>query len=863
MGCPSRVLCCLASAAVFGSIAVAQSATGSIASPSLMAERPLLKRSVPLSHVASQSVALGDVDGDGDLDLALAKRWPVDQIYLYTNDGRAMFADATSGLPVTPAPTLMTFGDMDGDGDPDLVCGYADSTPNQLLVNEGGGVFRTSPAFLGAQSTAEIELGDVDGDGDLDVVVANRGGELNNLFLNEGRGHFVNASDRFPLHREDTTSAALGDVDGDGDLDVAFGNRTLFVGVLNRLYLNDGSGGFDDGTHLLPPYLDRTNGLVLSDLDGDADLDLLVENDSADMLLRNDGTGAFVAAWRQHVYSGPARCGDVDGDGDQDLVVRRSLLLNDGTGTFTAGTVGRVPPGPPAAGVALGDLDRDGDLDIAHGSFLGFDAILLNDGSGVFFDATAMRIVLGDASARAVAAADLDGDSDLDLIIGNEQQPYLPRRNLVYFNDGSGGFVSRASLPPWTYEDTRALVAVDLDQDGDVDLVEGNGGYYPTPNYIYLNDGSGAFGSWISLSGGRDRTSALASTDVDGDGDPDLVVGNSGANRLYRNDGALTFTEVSAAQLPVDTELTRAVAAGDVDGDGDADLLLANASQLRLYENDGRGFFVDASSARLPATPIAGLSLALGDVDGDGDLDAFVGAVGNRLLLNDGAGGFVDATSQLPADADRSAAVALADLDEDGDLDAIVANEGSSASQNRVYLNDGAATFADATATWLPQEDDDSQALAVGDFDGDGDLDVMFGTGGDAYFPGGRDRLLLDLRRQLSAPTVPTVGRVHTFLLEAAAETTAGHLGAVLLAGAVFPTPVSIPGLGALRLMPPLLALPPVSLPPGTAGANVDLAIPDLASLVGVTLHAQGAVVNLDDPAEVRLTGWLGEVIRG
>ena len=124
----------------------------------------------------------------------------------------------------------------------------------------------------------------------------------------------------------------------------------------------------------------------------------------------------------------------------------------------------------------------------------------------------------------------------------------------------------------------------------------GNGGQ----NRLYLNDGTGTF---VDATASRmptdpDNTQAVACGDVDGDGDPDLVFGNFGTafqNRLYLNDGTGTFADVTAARMPMDTDLTAAVAYCDVDGDGDPDLVLGNRGQSRLYLNDGTGTFTDAA----------------------------------------------------------------------------------------------------------------------------------------------------------------------------------------------------------------------------------------------------------------------------
>ena len=217
----------------------------------------------------------------------------------------------------------------------------------------------------------------------------------------------------------------------------------------------------------------------------------------------------------------------------------------------------------------------------------------------------------GSDPTEALALGDIDGDGDLDLIFGNLGQ------NRVYVNDGTGTFTHAPANMPSDSDLTRAVALGDVDGDGDLDLVFGN---HAQQNRLYLNDGTGTFtdATSVRMPSDSDFTAALALHDVDGDVDLDLVVGNIGdLNRLYLNDGTGVFSDVTLTQIPPSGASTFHIALGDVDKDGDPDLVLGNSGQNRLYLNDGSGTFTDATAAQMPSVRETTLAVALGDVDGD------------------------------------------------------------------------------------------------------------------------------------------------------------------------------------------------------------------------------------------------------
>jgi hypothetical protein len=326
-------------------------------------------------------MALGDLDGDGDLDLLTAQfSNGSNTVSVRFNDGAGKWS-GTQQVVVGNAPKRVVLGDVDGDGDLDMLTANQISNTVSVRLNNGAGTF-SGGSEIGVDSyPTRVAIGDLDGDGDLDLLVATNSGWLN-VRLNDGTGTFrPGQSVRAQVN---TTDAVLGDVDGDGDLDVL---ATNFILDAVSVRLNDGTGTFSGTLEIATP---SPQALVAGDVDGDGDLDMLVtsSNTSTARVYLNSGPGGFVLRQTVPVGIGPnnAALGDVDGDGDLDFLTANgfgyvSLCRNTGQGQFSnTSTAGYLLTNfINTVDLALGDMDGDGDLDlVTSGSAVG---IRLNDGT--------------------------------------------------------------------------------------------------------------------------------------------------------------------------------------------------------------------------------------------------------------------------------------------------------------------------------------------------------------------------------------------------------------------------------------------------------------------------------------------------
>jgi hypothetical protein len=377
----------------------------------------------------------------------------------------------------------------------------------------------------------------------------------------------------------------------------------------------------------------------------------------------NDGGSSAGCSW-----------GDYDHDGDLDLFVANSgpspgennfLYQNNGNGSFTKITSGAivndvrrsfsnnwgivVSDSGRSVGCSWVDYDSDGDLDLFVGN-VGTqgeeNSLYRNDGNGSFTKITNSIVVSDSGRSVGCSWVDYDNDGDLDLWVDNEN-----RNNDLYMNDGTGSFVKITTGA--IVSDSGASIGSswgDYDHDGDLDLFVPNQG--GENNFLYRNEGSGAFtritSGGIVNDGGDSKACSWA--DIDNDGDLDLFVANADPspgenNFLYRNEGNGTFTKITTGDIVNDAGTSRGNGWADIDNDGDLDLFVANGGfggggeKNFLYLNEGDGTFTRILTNAIVSDSGRSIGSSWGDYDHDGDLDLFVANLGgenNFLYQNDG-----------------------------------------------------------------------------------------------------------------------------------------------------------------------------------------------------------------------------------
>jgi hypothetical protein len=363
-----------------------------------------------------------------------------------------------------------------------------------------------------------------------------------------------------------------------------------------------------------------------------------------------------------------------------------------------------------------------------------------------FNDVTATHVPLdGKEHALDVAFLDVDGDRDMDAILALESQP-----NRLYLNDGKGKFTWKKGAFAERNHDSEHVRIADFNKDGIADVLfvaEDD----QTHEY-YTGNGDGTFVDVSDRLPAKSEANGLDVGDVNGDGLPDIVVGNSGTKAhdfLWINNPAKPgyFMDGTTGGLPGVEDQTQAVTLADLNGDGALDLIVGNeVPPNRLFFNDGKGKFTEHPENLELLVPLHTRDVLVFDANRDGHMDIlFVNLTNNggewdkdptaRLLINDGQGKFKDETAKrIPAQKLSSYSGAIVDFNHDGYVDIILSaikTPPFEAAQVQALQNNGKGIFTNVTSKVIPAVTVcRGWGIAVGDVNGDTVSDLMIGGWG-------------------------------------------------------------------------------------------------------------------------------------
>lgn len=529
------------------------------------------------------------------------------------------------------------------------------------------------------------------------------------------------------------------DLDADGDpdivvstLDLVFDGTQTVVVYRMRVLDNQGGGSFTvlKGFRL-PSEVDH---LVLADLTGDGTTDLAYATDAPEgsTLWTAKGRGDSTFAWpvaiteTEQLTISTLEAADVDNDQSPDLVYGKGCVvaqLNNGDGTFGNPICNPLRNYPQT--VAVADLDGDSNLDVALGDASGGHVrVALGDGAGHFVSRHVYHPIA--SQVLSVVATDVDDDGIADLVASGDAAPSTQTSIAVLRGTGGGSFRLASR---WVSGGAHLTVG-DFTEDGLPDLVADDAGLHQAA-LLTINAGNGHFRApQLTVAPAKRTAGQLArdvlSADVDHDGRPDVLLIAATAVIVYLNQGGGEFVRWASPEISYSSGTILSAALGDLNGDGNLDLAIGGFStdNVTVLLSTGNGTFAKPATYN-NGSGAAALSIAIGDVTGDGRPDVVSNTFTSLSVMSGKSNGTLGAPKLTGSAQANQTVLHLTDLDGDGDLDAVGAaktgNPDNASTQVISQLNNGTGTFGNVVTKTLPTNLTDG---IVAELTGDGKTDL-------------------------------------------------------------------------------------------------------------------------------------------
>lgn len=626
------------------------------------------------------SISIADIDNDNDMDIISSSS--IDgKIAWHENIGQGNFTAHIVGFGLGSAKVAKA-ADIDGDGYLDIVANTIQGRVEWYRNMDGFGNF-SSPTIIGSglSDITSIDVNDVDGDGDIDVVITS---SLYNQFMKvglfentSGQGNFssfqVLLNEAPEYNYSIVTKVLFEDVDDDGDGDILFSaNNKLFT------LLNNGSGEYTTVNTIHSSYLrNRFMDFYFKDMDGDGDLDIVAAlriwmGNDAVIWFENDSFHLYNTYHTIQNFTVDQimsfKIDDIDGDSIMDIVTGNNSTnyLVWYKSYTTIKLLGKYCYSP--GNVKTADLDNDGDLDVittVNGNFklVWYENI---DGEGTM---GLQKVITFSDNCYRFDIDDIDGDGFPDIVIDGKW----------FKNNGLGSFTINTYADATPGSETGLFIE-DVDNDGYNDLFSSDNSSGNSTIGWYKNlNGLGNFGPRQTILSQTGVTvGEIFFTDIDSDGDKDIVFSGGKIGIIKNLDGAGTFA--TSAQIAYSYTCYN-IFCVDMDGDGDLDILADNISVYSGEQGVGWLKNINGLGTFSIWVQLVGDSAIKGafpaDIDNDGDLDVISNerfGTNTKWVENLTGVGVFSQPKNLLINSESNKTNYAADINNDGKLDVLYSN---------------------------------------------------------------------------------------------------------------------------------------------------------------------------------------------